>query len=103
MHAARLLTRRTALSARPAYQFAPRTMASASNSSSSTSAPTAAPLQEWMVIAPDFEGALEKRLKVRPDHIGGLKADRDDFWLWGGTSGRFPLSAAFCCCVVAWD
>ena len=45
---------------------------------------SAAPLQEWLVIAPDFEGALEKRLAVRPDHIGGLKADVETFWLWGG-------------------
>jgi hypothetical protein len=63
------------------------------NASASTSANTEAPLQEWFVIAPDFDGALEKRLKVRPDHIGGLKADREDFWLWGGTSSRFSLPA----------
>jgi hypothetical protein len=104
MHTARLLARRTAplftRAARPALsvpRFTPRIMASNSSSSSSnnnnasasTSANTEAPLQEWFVIAPDFDGALEKRLKVRPDHIGGLKADREDFWLWGGTSSPF--------------
>ena len=105
MHAARHLARRTTLStptvsARPAYQFAPRTMASASttNNSTSASAPAAAPLQEWMVIAPDFEGALEKRLAVRPDHIGGLKADREDFWLWGG---MFPFPFLVFCLLVS--
>jgi hypothetical protein len=112
MHTARLLARRTAplftRAARPALsappRFTPRTMTSNSsssnnnNASASTSATTDAPLQEWFVIAPDFDGALEKRLKVRPDHIGGLKADREDFWLWGGTSSRFIfLSFAGAC------
>jgi hypothetical protein len=54
-------------------------------------ASSTAPLQEWLVIAPDFEGALEKRLAVRGEHLGGLKADPEDFWLWGGTFG-FPSS-----------
>ena len=49
-----------------------------------TMASSSAPLQEWLVIAPDFDGALEKRLAVRPQHIDGLKADPDTFWLWGG-------------------
>lgn len=49
----------------------------------SSSSPGGA-LQEWLVIAPDFEGALEKRLKVRDEHLGGLKADPEEFWLWGG-------------------
>lgn len=40
--------------------------------------------QEWLVIAPDFEGALEKRLKVREEHLSGLKKDDESFWLWGG-------------------
>jgi hypothetical protein len=120
MHTARLLARRTAplftRTARPALsvpRFTPRTMASNSsssnnnnNASASTSATTEAPLQEWFVIAPDFDGALEKRLKVRPDHIGGLKADREDFWLWGGTSSRFSFILSFFCwcmrCVVSW-
>ena len=41
-------------------------------------------LQEWLVIAPDYEGALEKRLKARPEHIKGLGSDGEGFWLWGG-------------------
>ena len=49
-----------------------------------TMASSAAPLQEWLVIIPDFEGALEKRIAVRPHHLEGLKSDREDMWLWGG-------------------
>jgi len=44
----------------------------------------AAPLQEWLVIVPDHSGALQKRLAARPKHLEGLKADREDMWLWGG-------------------
>ena len=47
-------------------------------------ASSSAPLQEWLVIIPDHTGALDKRLAVRPKHIEGLKADREDMWLWGG-------------------
>jgi hypothetical protein len=47
---------------------------------------TSAPLQEWLVIMPDYKGALDKRLAARPKHLEGLKSDRDDMWLWGGTS-----------------
>jgi len=43
------------------------------------------PLQEWLVIAPDYPGALEKRLAVRPNHMSGLKEDPETFWLFGGT------------------
>jgi len=39
---------------------------------------------EWLVIAPDFEGATEKRLEVRPQHLAGLGEDPEDVWLWGG-------------------
>lgn len=58
----------------PTLLNAARTMASAS-----------APLQEWLVIVPDHEGALQKRIAVREQHLGGLKKDDDRFWLWGGT------------------
>jgi hypothetical protein len=61
-----------------------------------TMASSTAPLQEWLIIAPDFEGALEKRLAVRGEHLGGLKADPEDFWLWGGTFGFPPSSKFFC-------
>jgi hypothetical protein len=47
-------------------------------------ASTSAPLQEWLVIVPDHEGALQKRIAVRQDHLGGLKKDDESFWLWGG-------------------
>ena len=52
-------------------------------------ASTSAPLQEWLVIVPDHEGALQKRIAVRQDHLGGLKKDADSFWLWGGTLPPF--------------
>lgn len=48
-------------------------------------ASTSAPLQEWLVIVPDHEGALQKRIGVRQDHLAGLKKDDESFWLWGGT------------------
>jgi hypothetical protein len=49
---------------------------------------TGAPLQEWLVIVPDHAGALQKRIASRPKHLEGLKADREDMWLWGGMSSR---------------
>lgn len=55
-------------------------------------ASASAPLQEWLVILPDHAGALDKRLAVRGEHLKGLKADREDFWLWGGTSLLFCRS-----------
>ncbi|CAI6338284.1 unnamed protein product [Periconia digitata] len=61
-----------------------RTMASSSNSA-------AAPLQEWLVIAPDHKGALEKRLSARPQHLEGLKADHEKFWLFGGAMLEEPI------------
>ncbi|PQE03730.1 Dimeric alpha-beta barrel protein [Rutstroemia sp. NJR-2017a BBW] len=47
----------------------------------STSAPEK---QEWLVILPDQEGALERRLSVRPKHFENLKAGVDaGFWKMG--------------------
>jgi hypothetical protein len=57
---------------------------------------TGAPLQEWLVIVPDHAGALQKRIASRPKHLEGLKADREDMWLWGGTSSH-KLSSIFSC------
>jgi hypothetical protein len=51
------------------------------------------PLREWLVIAPDFPGALEKRLAVRPQHMGGLKEDPETFWLFGGMLLFFAFNA----------
>lgn len=48
------------------------------------SSTASAPLQEWLVIIPDQVGALQKRIAARPKHLEGLKADREDLWLWGG-------------------
>ena len=50
-----------------------------------------APLQEWLVIVPDLEGALQKRLDVRPAHLEGLKKDAEEFWLWGGAMLEEPI------------
>ncbi|KAF2649504.1 hypothetical protein K491DRAFT_708088 [Lophiostoma macrostomum CBS 122681] len=64
----------------------------ASDSSSAGAGGSAsAKLPEWLVIAPDFEGALEKRLKIRGEHLGGLKKDPESFWLWGGAMLDAPL------------
>lgn len=52
--------------------------------SSSTQEQQQQPLQEWLVIIPDHKGALEKRIAARPQHVEGLKSDREDMWLWGG-------------------
>ncbi|EUC27192.1 ycii domain protein [Pyrenophora tritici-repentis] len=57
----------------------------------SSAAAERAPLQEWFVICPDFDGVLEKRLKVRPEHLSRLKQDPDDFWLWGGPMLEEPI------------
>jgi uncharacterized protein YciI len=55
------------------------------NNFTRTMASSSAPLQEWLVIIPDHKGALDKRVAARPKHLEGLKSDRDDMWLWGGT------------------
>lgn len=47
-------------------------------------------MQEWLVIVPDHDGALQKRIAVRQEHLGGLKKDPEDFWLWGGKSIYLP-------------
>jgi len=40
---------------------------------------------EWIVILPDHEGALETRMKVRPQHLNGLTPRVEDgFWKMGG-------------------
>ncbi|KAF1810218.1 hypothetical protein P152DRAFT_460726 [Eremomyces bilateralis CBS 781.70] len=51
-------------------------MASSSNASANN---------EWLVILPDQENALERRLEVRPKHFAGLKPGIESgFWLMGG-------------------
>ncbi|KAF2100662.1 hypothetical protein NA57DRAFT_74262 [Rhizodiscina lignyota] len=48
--------------------------------------------QEWLVIFPDHEGALKKRLEVRPKHIEAIVADGGKgFWLMGGALLERPL------------
>ncbi|EMD96544.1 hypothetical protein COCC4DRAFT_150068 [Bipolaris maydis ATCC 48331] len=49
------------------------------------------PLQEWLVIVPDHKGALSKRVAARPKHLEGIKADREDMWLWGGAMLEEPI------------
>jgi hypothetical protein len=41
---------------------------------------------------PDHAGALQKRLASRPKHLEGLKADREDMWLWGGMSKSISIA-----------
>ncbi|RII14397.1 hypothetical protein CUC08_Gglean003976 [Alternaria sp. MG1] len=77
----RPLTPSFATPLRSASKFQQRTMASS----------TGAPLQEWLVIVPDHAGALQKRIASRPKHLEGLKADREDMWLWGGAMLEEPI------------
>ncbi|KAF4626786.1 hypothetical protein G7Y89_g11370 [Cudoniella acicularis] len=40
---------------------------------------------EWLVVVPDHEGVLTKRMEVRPKHFEGLKPNVDNgFWKMGG-------------------
>ncbi|KAJ4333833.1 hypothetical protein N0V87_007309 [Didymella glomerata] len=55
-------------------------------------ASSSAPLQEWLVIIPDHEGALQKRIGVREQHLAGLKKDDEKFWLWGGAMLEEPIA-----------
>ncbi|KAF2840818.1 hypothetical protein M501DRAFT_930413 [Patellaria atrata CBS 101060] len=46
---------------------------------------------EWLVILPDQEGGLERRLKVRQQHLSELPNGVDeDFWLFGGAFLESP-------------
>ncbi|KAI9657504.1 MAG: hypothetical protein M1829_006914 [Trizodia sp. TS-e1964] len=46
---------------------------------------TAPAKQEWLVVLPDNKGALEQRMKVRPDHLSALKPTIESgFWTFGG-------------------
>ncbi|RAL65297.1 hypothetical protein DID88_000865 [Monilinia fructigena] len=62
---------------------------------------------EWLVILPDNEGALEKRVSVRPKHIEGLKTGLESgFWKMGGAflseppSGDAPLRFQGSCMIA---
>ncbi|KAE9979642.1 hypothetical protein EG327_006940 [Venturia inaequalis] len=40
---------------------------------------------EWLVILPDREGVIERRMEVRPSHLANVQQDADSgFWLLGG-------------------
>ncbi|TID15692.1 Dimeric alpha-beta barrel [Venturia nashicola] len=40
---------------------------------------------EWLVILPDQQGAIERRMQVRPSHLANVKQDaHSGFWLLGG-------------------
>ncbi|KAK5660069.1 hypothetical protein OQA88_13538 [Cercophora sp. LCS_1] len=41
---------------------------------------------EWLVVVPDFEGVLDKRIEARPLHFAGLKPNID--------SGLFQMGGA---------
>ncbi|CAK4033342.1 Hypothetical predicted protein [Lecanosticta acicola] len=48
--------------------------------------------QEWMVILPDKPGALEMRMKVRPQHLEAIKPQVDSgLVVLGGASLDEPL------------
>lgn len=48
--------------------------------------------QEWMVILPDNAGALETRMKVRPQHLKDLKPKAESgVAVFGGASLDEPL------------
>ncbi|KAA6414427.1 MAG: hypothetical protein FRX48_01176 [Lasallia pustulata] len=49
------------------------------------SASSAATKHEWIVILPDHEGALERRMQVRQDHLKNLNRQVEKgFWTFGG-------------------
>ncbi|KIW83628.1 hypothetical protein Z517_02874 [Fonsecaea pedrosoi CBS 271.37] len=51
----------------------------------------ASPKVDWLVLIPDNEGALEKRLKARPEHMDGLKPRVDSgAWVLGGATLSTP-------------
>lgn len=46
-----------------------------------------APVVDWIVLVPDHENALPKRMKARPSHLKGLKPRIDSgIWVMGGGS-----------------
>jgi hypothetical protein len=81
---------------RTSSQFRPKTYATPTFFLRTMSSSSAAPLQEWLVIIPDHAGALQKRVAARPKHLEGLKSDREDMWLWGGTSSTFQAAHLVC-------
>ncbi|KAI9642908.1 hypothetical protein NHQ30_008642 [Ciborinia camelliae] len=74
---------------------------------SSATATSAAEKIEWLVILPDNEGALERRLSVRPKHFEGLKTGLESgLWKMGGAllseppSGDSPLKFQGSCMIA---
>ncbi|KAF6229536.1 hypothetical protein HO173_011391 [Letharia columbiana] len=50
-----------------------------------SSAAIALQKHEWIVILPDHEGVLQKRMQVRPDHLNALYPSiKSGFWKLGG-------------------
>ncbi|KAI3326788.1 hypothetical protein HD806DRAFT_488206 [Xylariaceae sp. AK1471] len=50
--------------------------------------------QEWLVIAPDEDGAIDRRLKARPKHLEEIKPDVDSgFLVFGGPFSASPPKA----------
>ncbi|KAJ4302401.1 hypothetical protein N0V88_002545 [Collariella sp. IMI 366227] len=39
---------------------------------------------EWLVVVPDFPGAHEKRIAIRPQHFANLTAVKDEGWMQMG-------------------
>ncbi|TGO35021.1 hypothetical protein BHYA_0173g00150 [Botrytis hyacinthi] len=62
---------------------------------------------EWLVVLPDNEGALERRVSVRPKHFEGLKTGLESgFWKMGGAflseppTGDSPLKFQGSCMIA---
>ncbi|KAF2771240.1 hypothetical protein EJ03DRAFT_325689 [Teratosphaeria nubilosa] len=48
--------------------------------------------QEWLVILPDKPGMLSERMKVRPQHLEGVKPlAKSKFWVLGGATLDEPI------------
>ncbi|MDI1489012.1 MAG: hypothetical protein OHK93_008289 [Ramalina farinacea] len=70
-----------------------------------TTSTDAQPMQEWLVIAPDVEGKLEERMRVRSQHFSDMMPQVDSgLWVDGGAlldhpqkspSSALPINGSF--------
>ncbi|KAI8934370.1 hypothetical protein NX059_009105 [Plenodomus lindquistii] len=56
-----------------------------------TMASGSAPLHEWLIIAPDQAGAIQKRIAARPKHLENIQKDKEGLWLMGGAMLEEPI------------
>ncbi|KAJ8059847.1 hypothetical protein OCU04_011477 [Sclerotinia nivalis] len=92
---------RSLSSSYPAVRLNSRKMSSAAATT------PAAEKFEWLVVLPDNEGALERRVSVRPKHFEGLKTGLESgFWKMGGAflseppNGDSPLKFQGSCMIA---